>query len=260
MRKLKAVFSILFKDNLNYRAQAVIWILTAVFPTMTTAYVWVAASGGRSVGQFNQASLIVYFLGAIILANITTSAIGFDMGQEIKDGKLSFYLVRPLDYFSYQFIANLSWRLFRSLIFVPFLLVLVAIYFRDFAATSVHIDATLILLIIMGHLISFFIGFAIGSVALFLEESRAVTTLFLLANLMLSGQLVPVSLMPPFLRTSAEILPFHFVMSVPLEYFVGHTQSVQALLLSGVVWMAVLFLIGQLVYRTGLKHYSAIGQ
>lgn len=260
MRKLKAVFSILFKDNLNYRAQAVVWILTAVVPTLTTAYVWIAASGGRDLGQFSQPQLLVYFLGAIMLANITTSAIGFDMGQEIKDGKLSFYLVRPLDYFSYQFIANVAWRLFRSLIFVPFFLILVIIYWHQLAQVHLHFDIGFWLLVIIGHLISFFIGFAIGGMALHFEEVRAAAMLFILSNLLFSGQLAPVSLMPPFLQSLAGVLPFRYVMSVPLEHMVGHQSNTQSLVLLGCAWVVTLFLIGQVIYRFGLKRYSAIGQ
>lgn len=260
MRKVRAIFVILIKDNLNYRAQAVVWIMTAVVPTMTTAYVWLAATGGRTVGQFDRAQLIVYFLGAIVLANITTSAIGFDMGHEIKDGKLSFYLVRPLDYFSYQFLANLAWRIFRSAIFVPFLIILGAVYFQDIQHVSLHLDSMFWLLIIIGHLISFFIGFAIGSTALYFEEIGAMATLFILSNLLLSGQLAPVSLMPPFLRTLAETMPFRYMMSVPLEYMVGHTVNVQTIIFNGILWVLVLFVIGQLIYRGGLKRYSAIGQ
>ncbi len=261
MRKVRAIFRILFQDNLNFRAQAVVWILTSVVPIMTTAYVWLASFGGRAnIGGFNKANILVYFLGALLLSNLVTSSIGFDVGHAIKDGSVSFYLVRPAYYPSWMFLSNLAWRVFRSILFIPFLIVLIIAYHSIFSQASLHLSATFWLAVLLAHLLSFAYSLCVGFMAFFFEDMSAFGQISFLFSFLFSGQLAPISLMPHGLKIIAQTLPFQYMMSFPLQIMVNQADQIHLNILKSFLWMAAFMVLSIVMFQVGTKRYSAIGQ
>jgi ABC-2 type transport system permease protein len=259
MKKFIAVFRILFQDNLNYRAQAFVWILTSVVPTITSGAVWLAAIGNGQLGDFDRSNIILYFLGSLALSNLVTSSIAWDMGMEIKQGKLSLYLVKPLSYPGYQFLYNLAWRIFRSLLFIPVLAVLVLILNSYVNWGTLHLGLYFWMAVLLAHLLSFSISFFIGSWALFLEDMMGISEFFMMANWLLGGSIAPIALMPGVLRSFALNAPFRYTLSYPIEVMLGQTPADISHFLVGALWLGLFAILGALVWINGIKRYSAVG-
>lgn len=259
MKKFIAVFRILFQDNLNYRAQAVVWILTSVVPAITSGAVWLAAVGNGQLGAFDRSNIILYFLGSLTLSNLVTSSIAWDMGMEIKQGKLSLYLVKPLSYPSYQFLYNLSWRIFRSLLFIPVLALLIIVLNSYVNWGVLYLGIYFWMAVILAHLLSFSISFFIGSWALFLEDMSGISEFFMMANWLLGGAIAPIALMPHTLRDIALNAPFRYTLSYPLEVMLGQTPADSPHFLVGLLWLALFVVLSAIVWVNGIKRYSAVG-
>jgi ABC-2 type transport system permease protein len=82
-----------------------------------------------------------------------------------------------------------------------------------------------------------------------------------MAELLLSGRLVPLQLMPTWAQSLANWLPFKWTFYFPIEVLVGHLSP--ASLLAGIGMQALWTGIGAgmvwLFWRTSVKHYSAVG-
>jgi ABC-2 type transport system permease protein len=70
-----------------------------------------------------------------------------------------------------------------------------------------------------------------------------------------------VALLPDTLQTIARVLPFYYMVGFPVEVLTGQINSVEAA--TGFViqaaWLIVAVVIYRVVWRSGLKRYSAIG-
>jgi ABC-2 type transport system permease protein len=122
--------------------------------------------------------------------------------------------------------------------------------------------AALIPVVIAGAwLITFLAMFMIGALGMFMDKSIAVFEVWWGMQAVLSGYLVPLALMPAWLRDIASWLPFRYMLEFPVQVMTGMTTRADALRDLAVQWGFVgLFLGGALLmWRTGVRRFEAFG-
>ena len=89
----------------------------------------------------------------------------------------------------------------------------------------------------------------------------AVNQLYFIASLFLSGQMAPLTLLPRPLQIVASVLPFRWTTSFPVELLLGKVGFAETLygLAAQVAWLGLCFLLMGLVWRAGLRVYTAVG-
>ncbi|HLL23311.1 MAG TPA: ABC-2 family transporter protein, partial [Kofleriaceae bacterium] len=78
---------------------------------------------------------------------------------------------------------------------------------------------------------------------------------------LLSGYLMPIPLLPPVLRGIAEVSPFRYMFSVPVELMTRPIAGRDlALLMFGQLAWGIVTLVGALwVWNRGVRRYEAVG-
>ena len=110
-------------------------------------------------------------------------------------------------------------------------------------------------------LLTFLVMALIGTLALYLESATSIFEAWLGISAVLSGYLVPLDLFPKAVQQVALVLPFRFLLSFPVELMLGKPTREHALALLGGQWayVALALLATNLVWRAGLRRYSAYG-
>jgi ABC-2 type transport system permease protein len=102
---------------------------------------------------------------------------------------------------------------------------------------------------------------ALGMVTFWTTRGSAIFQTYTLAELLLSGRLLPLTLMPPWAQTLAAWLPFKWTFYYPIETLVGHMST--ASLIGGLgmqlLWASIGAGIVWSMWRLSVKHYSAVG-
>ena len=80
-------------------------------------------------------------------------------------------------------------------------------------------------------------------------------------EMLLSGRLVPLQLMPDWVQTLANFLPFKWTFGFPIESLVGHMSAASLLLGLGVqvLWIGIGLLLFRFAWRAAIKRFSAVG-
>jgi ABC-2 type transport system permease protein len=80
-------------------------------------------------------------------------------------------------------------------------------------------------------------------------------------ELLFSGRLVPLSLMPAWAQQVAAYLPFQWAFGFPIELLLGKLNPSQALYGLGmqIFWTLLGLLCVSLLWRAALRRYSAVG-
>jgi ABC-2 type transport system permease protein len=77
----------------------------------------------------------------------------------------------------------------------------------------------------------------------------------------MAGQVAPTALLPGPLQTAARVLPFRYMVAFPVELLLGRSdapQIVQSFAMQ-LLWLLLAFGGYHLLWRVGLRHYSAVG-
>jgi ABC-2 type transport system permease protein len=262
LRKWKAVFGIYFQDGLAYRASGLIWILTDLVTAITMPLVWAKATSATGViGGFTQSDFILYYLCQLLIGSFITSHIMWEVAMEIKEGQFSTQLVRPMSFYQFTFLRNLSWRIIRTALFAPFFVVLLWLYRGYLHDAHVFLGWQFWGAFFLGHLVSFTFVTMMAMLALFTQEVMSIFELYYVPMMFLSGQLFPVAVLPDWAASLAKWLPFYYTTGAPTEILVGRVSGQDSLrvLMMQAAWIVVCFLLAKVFWAKGLKHYTGVG-
>jgi ABC-2 type transport system permease protein len=82
-----------------------------------------------------------------------------------------------------------------------------------------------------------------------------------LSEMLLSGRIVPLALMPGWARSVSAFLPFKWTFAFPIEALVGRLSTADLLggLAMQALWIAVGALAVKVVWRRGVRRFTAVG-
>jgi ABC-2 type transport system permease protein len=255
-------FKTTFASMLQYRASLVIWMIGHVLEPLVYLIVWstVSTTSGGSVGDYTTRDFAAYFLVMMLVNHVTYTWIMYEYEYRVREGNLSFALLRP----AHPIHADIADNISSKLITLPFMLLIafvLALIFRPTIAFAPWAIAAFLPAVLLAFLLRFLIEWTLALTAFWTTRVGAVNQTYFVAMLFLSGQMAPLSLFPLPVRIAAAILPFQWMVSFPVQLFLGQLTPVQALegILAQVVWVGIGFVLLRVVWRAGVRVYSAVG-
>jgi ABC-2 type transport system permease protein len=103
--------------------------------------------------------------------------------------------------------------------------------------------------------------FVLGMLTLLTTRATSIFQIWFLSELLVSGRLVPLQLMPHWAQAVSAWLPFKWTFYFPIEALVGSmsTQTLLTGLLWQVFWTVIAGVLVWASFRVAVKHYSAVG-
>src|SRR5258708_3666137 len=135
------VFDIGLQNTFVYRWNFLLRSVFGIVPLIGTVFLWQAifhSNHGTEINGYDYSSMIFYFMLTVFLENlITPTEDEWQIAAEIRDGKISAYLTKPLNYLGYRLVLFLSYRLlYIAVVLLPILVL--AWIFRDHLRMPVH--------------------------------------------------------------------------------------------------------------------------
>jgi ABC-2 type transport system permease protein len=262
VRKWGRMFGLYVQDALAYRAVAIIWILSDTVPSILSPLLWLSAFNGRqAIGGFAPSQMTAYYLILLAVSNMVQCHQMWEIGSDIKEGRFSAYLIRPFSYGLMNYLSFAAWRLMRTILFLPIFGLALLLFGHTLHWSDMHLNAAFFLSIALGHLVSFSITYAYGLLALYFVETRSLFNVWYMFVILFSGQLAPLALFPPALRTVAYVLPFRYTVALPTEILLGRLTAHQVAvgILLQVVWILAGWAIGRVLWTFGVRRFTGVG-
>jgi len=269
--KLNTVFSKYFSvirmtwiQALEYKANTVVGTFAILSGVLIEYLLWkqiFLTRGISELGGFTFNGLIIYIFLCLVVGQLKSSWVtSIEMIDGIREGELNKYLIRPISYYVYHLMLFIGQN---SLYYITyfFLVVGITIFFPSWLFPSFgHICAFLISLIISIYL-SYSIYFLMVCCAFWFGEVRALIIAYNLANLVLSGQMVPMRLFPEKLQNILQYTPLPYLVDRPVSIATGYLPSDQwtQVIVIGLIWAVIMTLVGKVLYRFGIRRYEGFG-
>jgi ABC-2 type transport system permease protein len=253
-------------ERLVYRADFFITTLVRFLPLATTFLLWeavYAGSGRDDIAGFSRDSMIAYLL-LVQISRMFSSMPGLANGiaRDIRDGNLKKYLLQPIEMIPYL----LSYRVAHKIAYVAMSALPYALLFflcRDYLPSwpSWTVLAAYLASLIMAFFIGFFFEASIGMIGFWFLEVSSFLYVINTVSFFVSGHMFPPDLLPSPWSDLLKALPFSYLAYFPAAVFVGKIEGVDLVrgLALEAMWVAIFFMAAQLLYRRGLRYYSAYG-
>lgn len=255
-------FKTTLASQLQYRASMVIWLIGHVLEPLIYLVVWslVSRTQGGDVGGYTTAQFAAYFIVLMLVNHVTYTWIMYEYEYRVRHGDFSFALLRPVHPIHSDIADNVS----SKLITLPGMLVaalVLALIFRPQVTIVPWALAAAVPALVLAFLVRFLVEWTLALAAFWTTRVSALNQMYFVAMLFLSGQIAPLSLLPPWVQTVASVLPFRWMISFPVELVLGRLTPADAAIGMGVqvLWLAGCLLLVRLVWRAGVRVYSAVG-
>ena len=265
LNKYRAVFSVGLQSNLVYRVNFAIRGFFSFFHLIVVFILWTAAyTGSKAIGGFSFAQTFTYFV-ALIVVQFMIGAFNEDyqISEDIRNGLINQFLLKPVNYFAYRFSIYLSARLVTGLlILLPVLLSYPLLKDYLVLPTDLWRLALGLPALVMSALIQFGIAYCFGLMSFWFLEIQGLVILSMALESVLGGQIFPLDLMPEWLFRISQYLPYYYQMYFPVAIFTGRLND-PAMVLNGLMiqacWVLVIMALGQILWRRGLRLHTAVG-
>jgi ABC-2 type transport system permease protein len=267
MRKYWHVINVGIQNNLTYRFNFLARTLFGFIPLLAILYLWrtiFSGNGaGSTVGTYTLAEMISYYLLATVVDAL--SAVNEDDWQiaaDIKDGNISQFLLKPIDYLSYRLCLFCSGRLtyltVAALPLVAFILCLhqYFVWPANWVTLGFFLLSTL-----MTALLQFFMSYTMAMLAFWVLEVSTFIFILFAFEYIASGHLFPLDILPAGLQQVLYFTPFPYQLYFPVSIYMGKLAGIELLkgLLIQALWVAATYFLARFAWRRGIRHYSAVG-
>jgi ABC-2 type transport system permease protein len=255
-----------FQQAFALRSRSIVWFGVALLNPIIYYLFWSGAYTGNQApfAQWNLSSIATYYFLLVIAGSLLIVHIEEDVAYwDIQQGGLSRYLLKPFSYIRLKFFEELPWRIIQAffgvIIFISFW-----VFFGSFVTLAHTASAILFAVCIAfcGYMISFLFKMIVGISALWLTDYSGLQQLVDAVILVFAGMLMPLEFFPFVIRQVAFSLPFSYMIYFPILAFQGKLTVSDSLRTIGIqlVWVVILAVIYQLLWKRGIRLFTGLGQ
>jgi ABC-2 type transport system permease protein len=248
-------------EQFQYRAANYAYTVGMIAEPVIYLVVWstVARAQGGQVGGFTPGEFAAYYIVWTLVRTMNIVFTPYGWEWRIRQGELSAMLLRPLHPIHYDIAYFAGWKVVAIVLWLPIAALLSLAFRPQMQVTAV--EAAVFGVAIWGaYLIRTMLLWVLGMISFWTTRVSALYELYFTAELLLSGRLVPLALMPAWAVALADLAPFQWTFAFPIEVLVGDLSTGRLLagLAAQALWTAAGVALVAAVWRVGVRRYTAV--
>ena len=248
--------------QVQYRVANYFYMIGMIAEPVIYLVVWstVAEQQGGDVGGFTPGDFAAYYIVWTLVRNMNIVFTPWGWEERIREGQLSGLLLRPMHPVHHDIAFFAGWKFVVIALWLPIAAVLTLIFRPTFHIEP--LDVVVFSLAIWGaYLIRMLNQWTLGLATFWTTRVGPLFDIWFVTELLLSGRLVPLSLMPPWVQQLANVLPFKWTFGFPIEALVGDLPTDQLLTGLGMqlFWIVIGVLAVRFGFRIAVRRYGAVG-
>ena len=249
-------------EQLQYRAANLMFMVHLIIEPVIYLVVWstIAQAQGGAIGGYSAAQFAGYYIVWTLVRQFNLTISPHSFHWRIKEGHLAGELLRPIHPIQHDFGYWLGFKVPQTLYWLP-VGVLLWFAFRPEISPEPWQVLAFVPALMLAFLVRFLLGWCLGLTCFWTERIDALFELYFAIELLFSGRLVPLDVMPAWAQAAAAWLPFQWSFYFPIEVLLGRVDSAGFLsgLASQVAWALGIGALIHLVWKRAVTRFTAVG-
>lgn len=260
-KKIRYLLSTNLQMMAAYQGDIVIYTLSSFVLPLVMMAVWLAVASSSPTLTNDKTYIVSYFFLQIVIVRITGVWHGIFMGADIREGRLSQYLLKPFPYIWYQVADNISEKVWKLIISLP-ALAIIGYLLRDNLVLQISHVPIFIVSIVGAAVMNFLIEHIIGISAFWFSNVGVLQSYNEMIQYVLSGKLFPLSYMKGVIPLGIiSFLPYKYTIGFPIDIVLGKVQGKELFtgMLTELWWVVAFYMLYTVLWKKGLQTYGAYG-
>ena len=265
MKKYWHVMKIGVANTLVYRFNFFFRAAVSLVPLLATIYLWQTIYRGQKpdVAGYSLGAMISYYLLVTIVDTLTAvNEDDWQIAADIREGNISQFLLKPIDYLTYRICLFLSGKMiFTAVSIVPVGIFMFCFRHYFVAPPGWAMTGCFLLSLVLTGILQFFMSYTMALLAFWLLEVSTVIFIAFAFEYLAGGHVFPLNILPPALEQVLNCTPFPYLLFFPVSVYLGQAQGAALWrgLAAQAAWLAFFYLLARMVWRRGIRKYSAVG-
>lgn len=248
-----------FEYRLNLFFDAIAQPVVSSLVEMAMWYAIFSATDKAAIGGFGREYYLVYALWATFFSRVAANWMyEFRMIEEIETGRVNAILLRPISFYEFYLGQYIGYKGLTSILSFCIPLLISALIPSPVQVSRFPLALLLLCFyVVMVHTFSF----AIASLNFFFTRLHSVTVAKNLTIWILSGEMIPIDLIPDPYKSVLLWLPFPSGVFIPVGYLTGRIgiDMIWQGFVSVAIGIIFFGIIGFILWNQGRKVYSGTG-
>ncbi len=263
MKKYWSIFMIYWQEGLTRRASFLMERFRALVVLISFYYFWSALLKNRtSFVGYDRPQMLTYVLGMNVLRSLVFSTRTEEIASEINHGRLSAYLLKPVNFMFYSLFRDLSEK---SINFVSSIIEVAGLML--IFGVKVHWPQNLSAWLLFGistfgaMWLYFILSFMTACWGFWTSESWGPRFLLELFLEFTAGAFFPLDVLPYLAKKIIKCFPSPYLVFFPLQIFLGKYNTLQIVngLSIQIFWIFAISGMARYVWLRGMQTYSSAG-
>ena len=267
MRKYWHVFGIGIQNTLVYRTNFLFRAAFGLIPLAGTLFLWQAIYAGKPgealVAQYSLAQMVSYYLILTLVDALTVVAEDdWQIAADIREGTISQFLVRPINYLGYRMTLYFAGRsIYTAVAVVP--VGLFILYMRSYLVgpASWELLGCTVVATFLAGILQFLIAYTLALLAFWVLDVSTFIFISFAVEYLASGHLFPLDILPPELQTVLNLTPYPYLLYFPVGLYLGRFSDVEIWrgFAMQMMWVCIAFALARWMLSRGVRRYTAFG-
>lgn len=251
-----------FQREIQYRMRTFLMLFGFMIEPTIYLVVWtsVANSQGGQIAGLTTGTLAAYYI-VWTLVRVFNLAFAPDAWEwRIREGRMNEFLSQPIHPFHRDFTFFAGAKFVWTLAWIPVAAFLTLVFNPVFEWSVIDVIG-FVIAVWGGFTLRFVMLYSLGMINFWTTRGSAIFGTFVAAELVLSGRLVPLELLPGWVADVAAWLPFKWTFQFPIDTLIGRLEPAE--IAQGIafqaVWALSLGLLFTLIWRRAIRKYGAVG-
>lgn len=249
-------------QQFQYRAANYFYMIGMIAEPVVYLVVWstIARSHGGSVDGLTPGDFAAYYIVWTLVRNMNIVLTPYAWEERIKDGSFSAELMRPIHPIHEDLASFAGWKAVVVVLWIPIAVALVLL-FRPSLSPSLLQCVVFFFAIWGAYLVRQIFQWTLGLVTFWTTRVGAFFDGFYLSEMVLSGRIFPLVLMPKWFQTLTWFFPFRWTFGYPITALTGPISDRD--LFIGLAMQAAWILVGiallAAVWPRAVRRFSSVG-
>jgi ABC-2 type transport system permease protein len=266
VRSMLGVYAQCFRTSIitgfQYRVAHYFYMFGMLAEPIIYLVVWstIARQQGGSVDGFTPGDFAAYYIVWTLVRQMNIVFTPYGWEWRIREGQIAGQLLRPLHPIHYD-IANLGgWKVVTIVLWLPIAFALTLLFHPTLSPTPTEIWVFSIA-IWGAYLVRTMNLWLLGLVTFWTTRVSALFEAYAVVELLFSGRLVPLQLMPGWAQTAANVMPFKWTFGYPIETLTGGLTTAQLYIGLGMqaLWTTIGAIGVAIVWKRAVRRFTSVG-